>query len=42
MVKIYQLNNDKNTRKGCKKRLVKGLKIFLKKKKKININLPEH
>ena len=33
MFKIYQLNIVKKIKKGCKKRLVKDIKIFLKKKK---------
>ena len=42
-LKIHQLNYIKIIKKDCKKKLVKGIKVFLKKKKvtKIYKNLPK-
>ena len=39
MSKIYQLNIIKKIKKDCKKKLVKDIKTFLKKKKKNSDNM---
>ena len=39
MLKIYQLNIVKNIKKDYKKKLLKDIKIFLKKKRKTSHNM---